>query len=86
MDAEQDVFEAVLLNHMVASFEQYAGIDAIVKFAAAGNAQAAQRNAVPADADDCAMAGAANFRLSASLQRERLGDAHRPGIRAWREP
>ncbi len=43
MDAEQDVVDLVVLDTMLVAFEQEAGIDAVVQFAAAGETQAANR-------------------------------------------
>jgi hypothetical protein len=80
MDAEQRVFNHVALDAVIVAFEQDAGIDAVVQFAAAADVQAAQRYAVGGNREHRAASGAEDGYLAATIKRQRPGDRRRPGI------
>jgi hypothetical protein len=80
MNAEQYVLDAVVLDQVAAAFDHYAGIDAVVRFAAASDAQAAQRDIRAADADHRALAAAVDLGLAAAVERQRFGDVGRTGV------
>jgi hypothetical protein len=78
VDAEEDVVDLVVLDAMAVAFEQDAGVDPVMRIAAAGDVQAAQRDAVGGDRKHGAAPVAADHGATPAVQRQRAGDAAGP--------
>ena len=85
VDAEQHVFDHVVLDAMVVALEQDAGIDAVMRFTAAGDAQAAQGDAAGGDQEHGAASAADDAGPAATIQRQRPGDGDGPGMPTRRQ-